>query len=306
MIEVKNVYKNYGPVEALKGVSFDLGKGHVIGLLGPNGAGKSTIMKIMTGFLPPTQGQVKIADIDIWENPVPAKQKIGYLPENPPLYESMRVYDYLKFCADLRLDHSSAERISFVVDRLGLAEVVHKRILHLSKGFKQRVGIAQAMVHNPDVLILDEPTIGLDPVQMIEIRDLILELKKDHTIFISTHILTEVEKTCDQVIIINKGQIIARESIGHLSKWKNNKRVYFTVSTKPSQDQFDLLFRKFGERVKVNGNEVSFEVKDDLENSKLSQSMIEIFGGISSMRVDDSSLEEIFVQMTSEQANETR
>lgn len=304
MIDVRNVVKNYGSAPALAGVSFNIGSGQVVGLLGPNGAGKSTIMNIMTGFLPPSSGQVLIDGIDIWEQPIPAKRRIGYLPENPPLYNDMRVEEYLGFCADLRQLENKSERIEFVVDRLGLSEVAHKRNSHLSKGFRQRVGIAQAIIHNPDLLILDEPTIGLDPMQMIEIRDLITELKTDHTILLSTHILSEVERTCDSVIIIHKGDIIAKEGIGKLSQWKGKKRVHFTIKQAPTESQMNQLNTKYGQKVKVDGLKVSFDVASEDENTQLSQSMIEIFGGISSMQVDEHSLEDIFVEMTSGEQHE--
>lgn len=219
MIEVRNLSKDYGPHRAIHSLDFTINKGDVVGFLGPNGAGKSTTMKIITGFMAPTGGTAKIAGFDVFESPLEVKKRIGYLPETPPVYTDMYVKDYLRFVAKLKA--VPRERIEKFVDRAidktNLGDVQRRLIGHLSKGFRQRVGIAQAIVSNPDVLVLDEPTVGLDPKQMHEIRELIRELRGEHTIILSTHILPEVQATCEKAIIINKGRIVAEDSIANLS-----------------------------------------------------------------------------------------
>ncbi|MBC7741300.1 MAG: ABC transporter ATP-binding protein, partial [Bdellovibrionaceae bacterium] len=203
MIEVHNLCKSYGDRQAIDHLNFKIEKGDVVGLLGPNGAGKSTTMKIITGFMAPTSGEARICGFDVFENPIEVKKRIGYLPETPPLYTEMTVQDYLHFVAELKLVDGA--KIKGLVDRaIGKAQLsaVRSRLIrNLSKGFKQRVGIAQALVSDPEVLVLDEPTVGLDPKQVAEIRDLIKELRGEHTIILSTHILSEVQATCNKVII---------------------------------------------------------------------------------------------------------
>lgn len=219
MIEVKNLTKDYGSRRAIDSLNFSIAKGDVVGFLGPNGAGKSTTMKIITGFMSPTSGQALVAGSDVFENPIEVKRHIGYLPETPPVYLDMYVKDYLKYVAELKGVEKS--KLSAAVDdaiaKMHLGDVRNRLIQHLSKGYKQRVGIAQAIVSNPEVLILDEPTVGLDPKQVAEIRELIKSLKGQHTIILSTHILSEVEATCDKVIIINKGKIVAEDRIENLA-----------------------------------------------------------------------------------------
>ena len=220
MIRVDNLTKNYGGLRAVENISFELGKGDVLGFLGPNGAGKTTTMRIITGYMPPTKGSVRIQDIDIFDNPLEAKKQIGYLPENPPLYNDMSVVDYLDFVADIKKVPSKEKkgRILYVMDKCGITAVSKRIIAHLSKGYKQRVGIAQALINNPSVLVLDEPTNGLDPVQIIEIRELIKNLAGERTIILSTHILPEVTMICSRVIIINEGRIALEESLESLSR----------------------------------------------------------------------------------------
>ncbi|MEW5701135.1 MAG: ATP-binding cassette domain-containing protein [Candidatus Zixiibacteriota bacterium] len=211
MIEVKNLTKNYGPTRALDAVSFTIPTGEVLGFLGPNGAGKTTAMKIITCFMPPTDGQVLVDELDALEHSLEVRRKIGYLPENNPLYTDMNVLDYLVFVQRLRgipfSEHAGRNRR--MVEMCGLGEVVRKDIGELSKGYRQRVGLAQAMVHDPEILILDEPTVGLDPNQIVDIRALIKELGRAKTLLLCTHILPEVEETCDRVLIINRGRIVA-------------------------------------------------------------------------------------------------
>jgi ABC-2 type transport system ATP-binding protein len=211
MIEVERLEKSYGLARALKGISFSVQKGEVIGFLGPNGAGKSTTMKILTGYLLPSGGRASVAGHDVVEQSLAVRRCIGYLPESTPLYGEMRVDDYLRFCADIRGVPRRDQRtaIGRAVELCNLQRVVGKNIVELSKGFKQRVGLAQAIVHEPPVLILDEPTSGLDPNQIVEVRKLIERLGQEHTVVLSTHYLQEVEKSCTRVIIVNQGEIVA-------------------------------------------------------------------------------------------------
>lgn len=219
MIRVHNLTKNYGSLKAVQNISFELEKGEVLGFLGPNGAGKTTTMRIITGYMPPTKGAVHIEGVDIFDHPLEAKKKIGYLPENPPLYNDMNVADYLDFVADIKRVPSKdkKKRLMYVMDRCGITGVSKRIIAHLSKGYKQRVGIAQALINNPSVLVLDEPTNGLDPVQIIEIRELIKSLSGERTVILSTHILPEVTMICSRVIIINEGRIALEEPLDSLS-----------------------------------------------------------------------------------------
>ncbi len=219
MIEVRDLTKDYGPRRAINKLNFTIGKGEVVGFLGPNGAGKSTTMKIITGFMAPSSGSATIAGFDVFESPLEVKKRIGYLPETPPVYTDMFVRDYLTYVAELK--QVSKEKIKTQVDN-ALEKTnltgVEKRLIHnLSKGYRQRVGIAQALVSNPEVLILDEPTVGLDPKQVSEIRELIKELRGQHTIILSTHILSEVQATCERVIIIHQGKIVAQDRIENLA-----------------------------------------------------------------------------------------
>jgi ABC-2 type transport system ATP-binding protein len=219
MIQVQNVSKHYGELVAVDNISFQLEKGDVLGFLGPNGAGKTTTMRIITGYMPPTKGSVYIADIDVFEDPQAAKSHIGYLPENPPLYEDMVVRDYLDFVADIKQVPNGEKngRIHYVMEKCGIVNVGKRIIGHLSKGYKQRVGIAQALINDPEVLVLDEPTSGLDPMQIIEIRELIKGLSGERTVILSTHILPEVTMICSKVVIINKGKIALEESLERLT-----------------------------------------------------------------------------------------
>ena len=211
MIEVQQLTKRYGPLTAVDDVSFRVERGEVLGFLGPNGAGKTTTMRVLTGYMPPTEGKAIVAGYDVLEQPLEAKRRTGYLPETPPLYPEMTVRDYLTFVAKIkgvaRVDRKA--RIDTVMERTRIADMGRRHCGKLSKGYRQRVGLAQALLHNPEVLILDEPTAGLDPKQIIETRQLIKELRGDHTVILSTHILPEVQQTCHRVVIINKGHIAA-------------------------------------------------------------------------------------------------
>ncbi|HXW52759.1 MAG TPA: ATP-binding cassette domain-containing protein [Myxococcota bacterium] len=214
MIDIIDLRKSYGDFEALRGLNFSVPRGQIVGFLGPNGAGKSTTMRILTGYLPYSHGSVKVASIEISDDANAARKMIGYLPENNPQYEDMMVAEYLSFIADIRQIERSKkqEKVARAVERCGLQEVFHKDIGQLSKGFRQRVGLAQAILHDPQLLILDEPTSGLDPNQIIEIRNLIKELGRETTILMSTHILQEAQSTCERILIINNGLLVADDT----------------------------------------------------------------------------------------------
>ena len=219
MIEVNGLTKNYGAIRAIDRVSFHVKKGEVVSFLGPNGAGKSTTMKILTGFLPATAGAARVAGFDVFEEPLEVKKRIGYLPESPPLYHDMTVKEYLRFVARIKQIPGKQIPVAFdrVVGQCRLEGVKNRLIKNLSKGYQQRVGLAQALIHNPEVLILDEPTVGLDPHQIIEIRELIRGLAGDHTVILSTHILQEATAVCQRVLIINEGKIVAEDTPERLS-----------------------------------------------------------------------------------------
>ncbi len=255
MIEVKNLLRKYGEKIAVHNISFSVERGKIWGFLGPNGAGKTTTMRILTGYLPPTEGEAYIAGYDVVKYPLRAKTHIGYLPEIPPLYNDMTVKGYIGFVAELKgMKGKEKQRgVGAAIEKTGLAPVKKRLIKNLSKGFRQRVGIAQAIVNDPAVLILDEPTIGLDPAQIIEIRELIKSLKENHTVILSTHILPEVTQTCDGVVIINEGQLRAAGSISELQKkFKEQKGIY--IKTEPALEMGQLQMVAGVKSVKADGN----------------------------------------------------
>ena len=225
MIEISGLTKRYGTKAAVDNVSFTVGAGEIVGFLGPNGAGKSTTLNILTGFLSATEGTLKIDGIDILENPIEAKKRIGFLPEQPPLYPDMTVREYLRFVYDLKGCRLNREKhLQDVCDVVKIGDVADRVIRNLSKGYRQRVGIAQALIGNPPVLIFDEPTVGLDPKQIIEIRNLIKKLGREHTVILSTHILSEVQAICDRIVVIHKGKIVADEKTENLAAAVQEKR----------------------------------------------------------------------------------
>ncbi len=219
MIKVEGLTKRYARTVAVDNISFEVEKGQIVGFLGPNGAGKTTTMRVLTCFLPPTAGKASVAGFDVTEQPLEVKKRIGYLPETPPLYPEMEVSEYLRFAGSLKGIPSAdlGGKLNEVIERCAIGDVRNKLIAKLSKGYRQRVGLAQAIMHNPDVLILDEPTSGLDPKQIIEIRELLRSLAGEHTIILSTHILSEVEHSCERVIIINRGKLVAIDSVANLT-----------------------------------------------------------------------------------------
>ena len=233
MIEVQHLTKRYGRVTAVDDVSFRVERGEILGFLGPNGAGKTTTMRILTGYMPATEGKAIVAGFDVFDQPIEAKRRTGYLPETPPLYPDMSVSEYLDFVAKIKgvpVGRPARSASSTVMERTRIADMANRLCGKLSKGYKQRVGLAQALIHNPDVLILDEPTAGLDPKQIIETRELIKELAGDHTIILSTHILPEVAQTCQRVVIINKGQVVAVDTPDNLTaRLRGSETMYLQV-----------------------------------------------------------------------------
>ena len=252
-IVVENLTKKYGEQKAVNDISFDIRTGEVVGFLGPNGAGKSTTMKMITCFMAPTTGNVRLDDLSIHSDQESIKKKIGYLPENNPLYSDMAIIDYLKFSAEIQgVDKSDIpQRIAEMVEKCGLDREKHKNISELSKGYRQRVGLAQAMIHDPEVLILDEPTTGLDPNQIVEIRKLIKELGKQKTVILSSHILSEVEATCDRILIINKGRIVADGSAESLRQQAQGQEL-LTVAIEAEKGDPEKELRALGSIEKVS------------------------------------------------------
>ena len=244
MIEVQNLTKQYGPsITAVNDVSFRVERGEILGFLGPNGAGKTTTMRILTGYMPPTEGRAIVAGYDVLEQPLEAKRRTGYLPETPPLYPDMTVREYLTFCARIK-GVPRAERkarVDSAMERTRVDDMAKRHCAKLSKGYRQRVGLAQTLLHNPDVLILDEPTAGLDPKQIIETRRLIKELAGTHTIVLSTHILPEVSQTCDRVVIINKGRIVAIDSVDNLTARAETATALYVQVDAGGQDPREAL-----------------------------------------------------------------
>lgn len=216
MIQVEGLIKEYGSRRAIDDLTFDAREGEILGFLGPNGAGKTTTMRILTGYMPPTSGKASVAGYDVVDQSLEVRRRVGYVPETVPLYPDMTVFDYLKFMADLRRVSDAEGRVDTILERLNLGDRSESYIGSLSKGMRQRVGLAQALVHDPEVLILDEPTIGLDPGQIIEVRNLIKDLGKDHTVLLSTHILSEAQQVCNRVLIINRGRIVAEDTPARL------------------------------------------------------------------------------------------
>ncbi|MBE6618891.1 MAG: ATP-binding cassette domain-containing protein [Ruminococcaceae bacterium] len=242
MIQIENLVKKYGDKTAVGGITFSVEEGEIVGFLGPNGAGKTTTMSIITGCLSATSGRALINGIDILENPIEAKRNIGYLPEQPPLYLEMTVKEYLNFIYDMRSCKLDREKhLKDICDTVKISDVLNRVIRNLSKGYRQRVGIAQALINNPKVIIFDEPTVGLDPKQIIEIRNLIKALGKNHTVILSTHILPEVQAVCDRIVIINKGKIVANEKTENISKIIDGNRRLNVKVCGPQKDVLPLI-----------------------------------------------------------------
>ena len=312
MIRVQELTKRYARNTAVDHISFEVQKGQIVGFLGPNGAGKTTTMRMLTCFLPPTSGSATVAGFDVLEAAMEVKRRIGYLPEIPPLYDEMRTADYLAFVAKLKglRGLELAKRVDYVLDRCAVADVKDKVLNKLSKGYRQRVGLAQAIVHNPDVLILDEPTAGLDPKQINETRELIRSLAGDHTIILSTHILPEVEQTCQQVIIINKGKLVATDSVNNL---QNRSRGAGSVLVEISGRQEALDAPEVKRRLETvpgvsrvllkesRENRFVFEVEGETDRAiraDLARAIVEAGWDLNELRTAAVSLEEVFLQLT--------
>jgi gliding motility-associated transport system ATP-binding protein len=313
MITVQELTKRYARNTAVDHISFNVEKGHIVGFLGPNGAGKTTTMRMLTCFLPPTSGTATVAGFDVLENPLEVKRRIGYLPETPPLYPEMRATEYLAFVGRLKglRGPELAKRIDFVLDRCAIEDVKDKVLGKLSKGYRQRVGLAQAIIHNPDVLILDEPTAGLDPKQINETRDLIKSLAGDHTIILSTHILPEVEHTCQQVIIINKGKLVATDSVDNLqNRARGAGSVLVEVAARNSNLDPATVLQRLEQVPGVSrvlfkfsrDTRSTFEVEgrsDRAIRGDLARAIVESGWDLNELRTAAVSLEEIFLQLTS-------
>jgi ABC-2 type transport system ATP-binding protein len=311
VIEVDQLSKRYGSVKAIENVSFRVEKGEILGFLGPNGAGKTTTMRILTCFLPATEGTARVAGYDVFNQPMEVKRRIGYLPENPPIYNEMTVDTYLDFVAKIKgVDSTNRKaRIEEVKDRVSVQEYSKTLIKNLSKGYKQRLGIAQALVHDPEVLILDEPTIGLDPNQIIEVRELIRSLAGNHTIILSTHILPEVSMTCQRVVIIAKGKIAAVDTPENLTRQlQGSDRIYLEAKgpepTVTSQiKEIDGVLRVESHR--LDGDEAfSYSVETELKKDvrgRIAKKIVESGCDLLELRTMSMSLEEVFLQLTTKE-----
>ncbi|MCI0413259.1 ABC transporter ATP-binding protein [bacterium] len=303
MIEAIQLTKFYDNTPALTDVSFQVEKGEILGFLGPNGAGKTTTMRILTGFIPPTSGTAKVAGFDVLSQSMEVRKRIGYMPENPPLYNEMTVTSFLKFLARLKRVPKAKEkqRIDSVVQKCSLESVTGRLIGHLSRGFRQRVGLAQALIQDPEVLILDEPTIGLDPSQIIEIRQLIRGLAGEHTVILSSHILPEVEQTCGKVVIINKGKIIAVDTPEKLSVSLRGANVYHLIVRKPSEELKSKITSIAGVnnvREESNGTYVIEGEKEKDIREEVAELVVNEKAGLLEFKSIAFTLEDVFVQLT--------
>jgi ABC-2 type transport system ATP-binding protein len=316
MITVTELTKRYARHTAVDQVSFEVQKGQIVGFLGPNGAGKTTTMRMLTCFLPPTSGMATVAGFDVLEQPFEVKKRIGYLPETPPLYPEMRTVEYLAFVGRLKglSGIELSKRIDYVLDRCSAADVKDKLLGKLSKGYRQRVGLAQAIIHNPDVLILDEPTSGLDPKQINETRDLIKSLAGDHTIILSTHILPEVEQTCQYVLIINKGKLVAKDSVSNLqNRARGAESLLVEVAGRNGEVDSAAIQKRLEQIAGVSRvvfkqkqqNRSAFEIetrKDGFARGDLARAIVESGWDLNELRPTSMSLEEVFLQLTGEPA----
>ena len=297
-IEVKDLTRNYGEQKAIDQISFSVGKGEIVGFLGPNGAGKSTTMKILTGCLKPSLGQAFLNGIDVQAHPVQTKKITGYLPESNPLYGDMYIREYLSFICDIHQLPGKKKKINETIDLVGLRPEAGKKVSQLSKGYKQRVGLAAALIHEPEVLILDEPTTGLDPNQIVEIRDVIRHYGKNRTVLFSSHILQEVEAICDRVIIINQGKIIADNNISELRKEQKGKFIKVILKENITREMFEGLDQLRSIR-KTGDFEWELEAGDtDTLKKQLLARSLENNWNIVSLQSENRSLEDIFRGLT--------
>jgi ABC-2 type transport system ATP-binding protein len=310
MIQVNHLTKMYGARTAVNNLSFEIKKGEIVGFLGPNGAGKSTTMKMLTCFMPATSGRASIAGFDVFENPTEVKRNVGYLPETPPVYLEMQVESYLDFAARVhQIPSAQVKRaVDHVLEKTALGSVRKRLIGNLSKGYRQRVGLAQALIHNPAVLILDEPTVGLDPKQIIEIRELIKGLGGDHTVILSSHILPEVTATCERIIVINQGQIVAEDTIEHLTTRLKKGLIFSLMVKNPHSSGIDALKKVSGvSSVTAAGSKLVVEIapgtpelRDQIVETAVREKM-----GVLEFSAERVSLEEIFLQLTTVEGQNT-
>ena len=317
MIEVKNLTKKYGTFEAVKGISFSIEKGEIVGFLGPNGAGKSTTMNMITGFIEPTEGSIIVDGYDIEKRPRLVKQKIGYMPENVPLYKELTVREFINYMADLRGIKRSEkkEKINKVIDEVGIKNVQNKLISNISRGYRQRVSLAGALVGNPEILILDEPTVGLDPKQVVEIRNLIKSFKGKYTVILSSHILSEVSNMCDKIIVINNGKIVKIDSTQNLinKESKNSKIVYVTVDNESSNfetvvkklkfvSSFDIVsIDSTSKTYKLNCKETNNDIRKDLSKAFSKENII-----VLEMKLEEATLEDAFIDIIDTNTRENK
>lgn len=301
LLSVKHLSRYYGSLAAVNNISFHLNKGEVLGFLGPNGAGKSSAMQVITGNLAPSAGQIDICGFDLLDSAKQAKANIGYLPEHPPLYRELTVDEYLSFCAQLnRLEKSQQKSaLERAKERCGLTEVGKRLINNLSKGYQQRVGIAQAIIHSPEIVILDEPTVGLDPIQIREIRTLIRELAEDHGVILSTHILPEVQMTCDRVQIINRGQLVYSDDINHLHQRMRSNNIIIGLNHAPSEEELKSL--KDIDDIEVLSDS-RFRLFHSIESNpaeEIAKFAADKSWGLFEIRPEQKTLEQVFVELTS-------
>jgi ABC-2 type transport system ATP-binding protein len=304
MIYADNLTKYYGHRAAIKNVSFTVQKGEILGFLGPNGAGKTTTMRILAAYMPPSEGIARVGGLDVFTNSLEVRKRVGYLPESVPLYTDMTVWDYLDYVAALRKVNNRSKRIGDILEKVDLADRATTLIGKLSKGMRQRVGIAQAIVHDPDVLILDEPTIGLDPKQIIEVRQLIKSLGGDHTVILSTHILSEVEQICSRVLIINQGQIVAEDTPTRLAaRLEGSERIRLRTQHAPTQAA-DILrsLSEVDKVVAVSDNVFDIECVSWTDcRPGVAQLVVDKGWGLLELNAVSVSLEDIFLELTAEQ-----
>ena len=311
MIEVQQLTKQYGDFTAVNNISFKVERGEILGFLGPNGAGKTTTMRVLTGYMPPTEGKAIVAGYDVQEKPLEAKKRTGYLPETPPLYPDMTVREYLTFCSRIK-GVASADRkarIGVVMERTRISDMANRQCGKLSKGYRQRVGLAQALLHNPDVLILDEPTAGLDPKQINETRKLIRELAGDHTIVLSTHILPEVSQTCQRVVIINKGRVVAVDSVENLTaRAAGTGNAAYVQIDAGGADPTPVLQAVSGVSAVVASNTADrpggFDVRSESGRDvrrELAAAIVSRGWGLLELRPVRKSLEDVFINLTTEE-----
>ena len=305
MITVQSLTKDYGPKRAIENLNFTADKGEVLGFLGPNGAGKTTTIRILTGFMPPTSGVAQIGGHDVIEDSLEVRKLVGYMPETVPLYDDMRVYDYLKYMGQLRHLDNLEDRVEDVLEKIGLLDRSESLIKNISKGMRQRVGLGQALIHEPEVLILDEPTIGLDPKQIREVRNLIQEIGKERTVLLSTHILSEAQQICDRVIIINKGHIVAEDAPENLqNRLSSSRKVSVRVGANP--EKAVELIKKVEGVISIDLNHnglIQFENPSDQDpRAEVAKLLVEKGFDLLELTPEAVNLEDIFLKLTREES----